>query len=73
MEKKNKYYINEEENNVNNVSEPVSEYGIPSKMSSMPGCCTVDELNVILDQAEKNFSDGRGVEHEEAVRRIMAW
>lgn len=72
MEKEKKYDIKNEEH-TKNVSEPASEYSTHSNITSMPGCCTVDELNKILDRVEKNFSDGKGITHEEAVKRIMAW
>lgn len=70
---KNKKYDIKDEENTQNVSEPVSEYSVPSKLMSAPGCCTVDELNLILDKVEKNFSEGKGMAHDDAVKRIMAW
>lgn len=72
MEEK-KEYDSKNEEHTKNVSEPASEYSTRSNMTSMPGCCTVDELNKILDRAEKNFLDGKGITHEEAVKRIMTW
>lgn len=68
MVKNRKYDIKDEENTQN-----VSEYSVPSKLMSAPGCCTVDKLNLILDKVEKNFSEGKGVAHDDAVKRIMAW
>lgn len=72
MEKKYNYDLNNDEN-AQNVSEPVSDYGTFQKVTPIPGCCTIDALNDILDQVEKNFSEGKGIPHEEAVKRIMAW
>ncbi len=51
----------------------VSEYGVRSNVTSMPGCCSVDELHSILDNVEKNFSAGKGICHEEALKRITSW
>lgn len=50
MVKNRKYDIKDEENTQN-----VSEYSVPSKLMSAPGCCTVDKLNLILDKVEKIF------------------
>lgn len=72
MSKKKKYEMKEEQK-PSHVSEPVSEYGVRSNVASMPGCCSVDELHSILDNVEKNFSAGKGICHEEALKRITSW
>lgn len=72
MEKKYNYDLNNDEN-TRNVSEPVSVYGTSLKVTPMPRCCAIDALNHILDQVEKNFLERKGIPHEEAVKRIMAW
>ena len=55
------------------MSEPTSEYGAYSSSTSIPGCCSIDELHTILDCVEKNFSQGKKVCNEEALKRIMSW
>lgn len=71
MKEKKTYRIKDEKRTI--ASEPTSEYGNLSKYVSMPGCCSLNELNVILDRAEKNFSAGKGVSHKDALDRILSW
>lgn len=72
MKKKESHDIEKKEYPAH-VSEPTSEYGAYSSSTSIPGCCSIDELHTILDRVEKNFSQGKKVCNEEALKRIMSW
>lgn len=72
MKKKESHDIEKKEY-PSHVSEPTSEYGAYSSSTSIPGCCSIDELHTILDRVEKNFSQGKKVCNEEALKRIMSW
>ena len=54
MKKKESHDIEKKEY-PSHVSEPTSEYGAYSSSTSIPGCCSIDELHTILDCVEKNF------------------
>lgn len=43
------------------------------EMKKCPGCCSVEELNVILDKAEAAFERGEYVTNEEAMKIIKSW
>ena len=73
MKKKESHDIEEKKEYLSHVSEPTSEYGAYSSSTSIPGCCSIDELHTNLDRVEKNFSQGKKVCNEEALKRIMSW
>lgn len=72
--KKGKKYSVKEKQFCSHVSDPVSEYGTHLNIAtSQLGCCTIDELHVILDRAEKNFSKKKGICHKDALEMILSW
>lgn len=38
-----------------------------------PGCCSVEELDMILDKAEAAFEQGEYLTNEEALEIIKSW
>ena len=81
MKKKKKYNSEEEENMAHILHDPVVGYNeapsadveTTSCFPKPPGRVSVQELNKMLDIAEKNIEAGKIISHEDVLRMSAKW